>query len=105
MSFGWRTAANPLRSEGGLPTLGTRTDEVETDRRCAGGSRELDRVGTAPGSAGRNYFHMNGDLSTRSAENGWTRHRGTNGRESVIDAAGTSAGTQADGHDAREEGS
>ena len=31
------------------------------------------------------YFHMNGDLSTRSPENGWTRHRGTNGRESVID--------------------
>ena len=33
------------------------------------------------------YFHMNGDRSTRSPENGWTRHRGTNGRESVIDAA------------------
>ena len=38
------------------------------------------------------YFHMNGDLSTRSPENGWTRHHGTNGRESVIevDAAVTS---------------
>ena len=31
------------------------------------------------------YFHMNGDLSTRSPENGWTRHHGTNGRESVIE--------------------
>ena len=31
------------------------------------------------------YFHMNGDLSIKSPENGWTRHRGTNGRESVID--------------------
>ena len=28
---------------------------------------------------------MNGDLSANSPENGWTRHRGTNGRESVID--------------------
>ena len=36
------------------------------------------------------YFHMNGDLSTRCPEKGWTRHRGTNGRESVIDlGAGT----------------
>ena len=31
------------------------------------------------------YFHMNGDLSASSPGNGWTRHRGTNGRESVID--------------------
>ena len=31
------------------------------------------------------YFHMNGDLSTHSPENGWTRHRGTNRPESVID--------------------
>ena len=31
------------------------------------------------------YFHMNGDVSANSPENGWTRHRGTNGRESVID--------------------
>ena len=31
------------------------------------------------------YFHMNGDLSASSPENGWTRHRGTNGRKSVID--------------------
>ena len=48
------------------------------------------------------YFHMNGDLSTRSPENGWTRHRGTNGRESVIDvdAAVTSGAPQADGHGA-----
>ena len=38
------------------------------------------------------YFHMNGDLSTRSPENGWTRHHRTNGRESVteVDAAVTS---------------
>ena len=31
------------------------------------------------------YFHMNGNLSASSPGNGWTRHRGTNGRESVID--------------------
>ena len=31
------------------------------------------------------YFHMNGDLSANSPENGWTRHRGTNWRERVID--------------------
>ena len=29
------------------------------------------------------YFHMNGDVSTKEPRNGWTRHRGTNGRESV----------------------
>ena len=48
------------------------------------------------------YFHMNGDLSTRSPENGWTRHHGTNGRESVIevDAAVTTGPPQADGHGA-----
>ena len=33
------------------------------------------------------YFHMNGDISTKEPLNGWTRHRGTNGRESVIDTA------------------
>ena len=46
------------------------------------------------------YFHMNGDLSTRSPENGWTRHHGTNGRESVIDidTAGRSGTAQTDGH-------
>lgn len=31
------------------------------------------------------YLHMNGDLSANSPEKGWTRHRGTNRRESVID--------------------
>ena len=31
------------------------------------------------------YLHMNGDLSANSPEKGWTRHGGTNGRESVID--------------------
>ena len=31
------------------------------------------------------YFHMNGDVSTRDPENGWVHHRGTNGRESLID--------------------
>ena len=39
------------------------------------------------------YFHMNGDISTKEPRNGWTRHRGTNGRESVID---TAAGTDED---------
>ena len=39
------------------------------------------------------YFHMNGDISTKEPRNGWTRHRGTNGRESVID---TTAGTDDD---------
>ena len=42
---------------------------------------------------------MNGDLSTRSPENGWTRHQGTNGRESVIDvdAAVTGGAPRVDG--------
>ena len=31
------------------------------------------------------YFHMNSDLSANSPGNGWTRHRGMHGRESVID--------------------
>ena len=47
-------------------------------------------------------FHMNGDLSTRTPESGWTRHRGTNGRESVIDidTAGRNGTAQTDGHGA-----
>ena len=46
------------------------------------------------------HFHMNGDLSTRIPENGWTRHRGTNRREGVIDidTAGTSGTAQTDGY-------
>ena len=51
--------------------------------------------------AGRHrYFHMNGDPSTRTPENGWTRHRGTNGRESVIDidTAGRNGTAQTYGH-------
>ena len=46
------------------------------------------------------HFHMNGDSSTRSPENGWTRHCGTNGRESVIDidTACSSSTAQTDGH-------
>ena len=46
------------------------------------------------------YFHMNGDPSTRTPENGWTRHCGTNGRESVIDidTAGRNGTAQTDGH-------
>ena len=50
----------------------------------------------------RRYLH-NGDPSTRTPENGWTRHRGTNGRESVIDidTTGRSATAQTDGHGAR----
>ena len=49
------------------------------------------------------YFHMNGDLSTRTPENGWTRHRRTNGRESVIDidTAGSNGTAQTDGDGAR----
>ena len=46
------------------------------------------------------YFHMNGDPSTRTPESGWTRHRGTSGRENVtdIDTAGTNGTAQTDGH-------
>ena len=49
------------------------------------------------------YVHMNGDPSTRPPESGWARHRGTNGRESVIDidTAGLNGTAQTDGHGAR----
>ena len=167
------TGAQSPRCEGGLPTLGRRADELETDRRSAGGlnhrfmqihpfedgngrtarllmsyvfakraeptpvitaldkPRYLDALQEADRGAlrafvqmletkaveglryatrsienmleGRHrYFHMNGDLSTRSPENGWTRHHGTNGRESVIDidTAGRNGTAQTDGHGA-----
>ena len=165
------TGAQAPRSEGGRPTLGRRADELETDRRSAGGlnhrfvqihpledgngrtarplmsyvfarraepapvitalekPRYFDALQEADRGAlrtfmqmletkaveglryatrsienmleGRHrYFHMNGDPSTRTPENGWTRHRGTNGRESVIDidTAGTNGTAQTDGH-------
>ena len=165
------TGAQSPRSEGGLPTLGRRPDELATDRRAAGElnhrfvqihpfedgngrtarslmsyvfakrveptpvitalekPRYFDALQEADRGAlrafvqmietkaveglryatrsiehmleGRHrYFHMNGDPSTRTPESGWTRHRGTNGRESVIDivTAGTNGTAQTDGH-------
>ena len=167
------TGAQAPRSEGGLPTLGRRADELATDRRAAGGLnhrfvqihpfedgngrmarllmsyvfarraeptpvitalekpryfdalQEADRVALrtfvqmietkAIGGLryatrsienmleGRHRYLHNGDPSSRTPENGWTRHRGTNGRESVIDidTAGRSATAQTNGHGAR----
>ena len=162
------TGAQSPRCEGGLPTLGRRADELETDRKIcrrteppfhanppvrrrerthgtvadelrlrqasgAGTGVEKPRFFDAPQEADRgalrtfvqmletkaveglrnatrsienmlegrhSYFHMNGDLSTRSPENRWTRHHGTNGRESVIDidTAGRNGTAQTDGH-------
>ena len=165
------TGARSPRCEGGLPTLGRRADELETDRRSAGGlnhrfvqihpfedgdgrtarslmsyvfagraepapvitalekPRYFDSLQEADRGAlrtfvqmietkafeglryatrsienmleGRHrYFHVNGDPSTRTPESGWTRHRGTNRRESVIDidTAGTSGTAQTDGY-------